>query len=62
VAEAINAKDDEISLALATVFVLNAIALFIFPVIGHLLDMSQHAFGTWAARRFQYLSLSSFTA
>lgn len=49
VAPAINAKDDEISLALATVFVLNAIALFIFPVIGHLLDMSQHAFGTWAA-------------
>ncbi|WEM45755.1 putative sulfate exporter family transporter (plasmid) [Photobacterium sp. DA100] len=49
VAPAINAKDDQTSLALATVFVLNAIALFIFPVIGHYLEMSQHAFGTWAA-------------
>ncbi|MGF1723650.1 YeiH family protein [Photobacterium nomapromontoriensis] len=49
VAPAINAKDEQISLALATVFVLNAIALFIFPVIGHFFEMSQHAFGTWAA-------------
>lgn len=49
VAPAINAEDEQISLALATVFVLNAIALFIFPVIGHMLDMSQQAFGTWAA-------------
>lgn len=49
VSPAINARDDQTSLALATVFVLNAIALFIFPVIGHLLAMSQHAFGTWAA-------------
>ncbi|MGF1734383.1 YeiH family protein [Photobacterium satsumensis] len=49
VAPAINAKDDQTSLALATVFVLNAIALFIFPVIGHFFEMSQHAFGTWAA-------------
>ena len=30
-------------------FVLNAIALFIFPVIGHALGLSQHTFGTWAA-------------
>jgi uncharacterized integral membrane protein (TIGR00698 family) len=49
VAPAINARDDQTSLALATVFVLNSIALFIFPAIGHLLEMSQHAFGTWAA-------------
>lgn len=49
VAPAINAKDDETSLALATVFILNSVALFIFPVIGHLLDMSQHAFGVWSA-------------
>lgn len=34
---------------LATVFVLNAIALFIFPVLGHWLNMSQHQFGVWAA-------------
>ena len=49
VAPAINARDDQTSLALATVFVLNSIALFIFPALGHLFEMSQHAFGTWAA-------------
>ena len=37
------------SVALGTIFILNAIALFIFPVIGHALNMSQHEFGTWAA-------------
>jgi len=45
----INAKDSEMSVSLATIFVLNAIALFIFPVIGHLLNMSQQDFGMWAA-------------
>lgn len=45
----IKAKDSEMSVALATVFVLNAIALFIFPVIGHWLDLSQQQFGMWAA-------------
>ncbi|WP_297480478.1 putative sulfate exporter family transporter [uncultured Photobacterium sp.] len=49
VSPAINARDDQTSLALATVFVLNAAALFLFPAVGHLLEMSQHAFGTWAA-------------
>lgn len=49
VAPAINAKNDQTSLALATVFILNSVALFIFPVIGHLLEMSQHAFGVWSA-------------
>ena len=37
------------SVALATVFVLNAIALFIFPYLGHVFGMSQQQFGTWAA-------------
>lgn len=45
----INAKDEEMSVALGTIFILNAIALFIFPWIGHALDMSQQDFGTWAA-------------
>ena len=49
VSPAINAEDDEIGLALATVFVLNSLALFIFPVIGHALNLDQHTFGTWAA-------------
>jgi len=49
VAPAIDATEEQTSLALATVFVLNSIALFVFPVIGHLLAMSQHAFGMWCA-------------
>ncbi|HPI81371.1 MAG TPA: putative sulfate exporter family transporter, partial [Cyclobacteriaceae bacterium] len=34
---------------LAVVFTLNAIALFLFPLIGHQLEISQHAFGVWCA-------------
>lgn len=45
----IKAKPANMSVALAVVFVLNAIALFIFPSIGHWLDLSQQEFGTWAA-------------
>lgn len=45
----LKAKDTEMSVALGAIFILNAIALFIFPVIGHALDMSQQEFGTWAA-------------
>lgn len=45
----LKAKDSEMSVALGTIFILNAIALFIFPAIGHALNMSQHEFGTWAA-------------
>lgn len=45
----LKAKDEEMSVALGTIFILNALALFIFPVIGHALDMGQHEFGTWAA-------------
>ena len=45
----LKAKDSEMSVALGTIFILNAIALFIFPVIGHALNMGQHEFGTWAA-------------
>ena len=45
----LRAKDSDMSVALGTIFVLNAIALFIFPVVGHALGMSQQDFGTWAA-------------
>ena len=45
----LRAKDSDMSVALGTIFVLNAVALFVFPVIGHALGMSQHDFGTWAA-------------
>lgn len=49
VAPVIKAKSEEISMAIGTVFILNAIALFIFPVIGRMLDMTQFQFGLWSA-------------
>lgn len=45
----IKAKDSDMSMALATIFILNAIALFLFPALGHWLGMTQQEFGTWAA-------------
>lgn len=45
----VKANDSEMSVALGTIFILNALALFIFPMIGHALDMSQQEFGLWAA-------------
>lgn len=49
VGSVIKAKPANMSVALAVVFVLNAVALFIFPTIGHWLGLSQQEFGTWAA-------------
>ncbi len=49
VGPAINAEADEMSVSLGTVFVLNSVALFLFPVIGHALNLSQNQFGVWAA-------------
>ncbi len=49
VAPAIKAKPEEISVALGIVFILNAVALFIFPAIGKWLHLSQEQFGIWAA-------------
>jgi uncharacterized integral membrane protein (TIGR00698 family) len=43
------ANDEEMSVALGTVFILNSIALLIFPTIGAALHMSQTQFGLWAA-------------
>lgn len=49
VGPSINAESDEMSVSLGTVFVLNAIALFVFPMIGHAAGLSQSQFGIWAA-------------
>lgn len=49
VAPVIDADGDEITVSLGTVFVLNSIALFVFPVIGHFLGLTQHQFGVWSA-------------
>lgn len=48
-APVLKAKAHDIAIASATVFTLNAIALLIFPVIGHKLGFTQEQFGCWAA-------------
>lgn len=45
----INARPEETGVALTLVFLLNAVALFTFPYIGHALALSQEQFGVWAA-------------
>jgi uncharacterized integral membrane protein (TIGR00698 family) len=45
----LGATDEEMSVSLGTVFILNSIALFIFPPIGHALAMTQRQFGIWSA-------------
>ena len=45
----IKAKESDMSVALATIFILNAIALFIFPILGEWLGLTEQQFGTWAA-------------
>lgn len=45
----IKANDGQMSVALGTVFILNALALFLFPVLGRLMGLSQHQFGLWSA-------------
>jgi uncharacterized integral membrane protein (TIGR00698 family) len=49
VGPAIGAGADEMSVSLATVFVLNGVALYLFPAIGHALGLSQAQFAVWAA-------------
>ena len=43
------ASDEEMAVALGTVFVLNSVALLIFPLIGAALKLTQSQFGLWAA-------------
>jgi len=49
VAPVLNAKNYQISFSLVVIFILNAIALIIFPIIGHYFNLSQEIFGNWAA-------------
>src|SRR5208283_1099165 len=43
------ATEDEMSVSLGTIFVLNSVALLTFPTIGLMLKLSQNQFGLWAA-------------
>ena len=44
-----NASEEEMAVSLGTVYVLNSVALFVFPAVGSLLHMSQTQFGLWSA-------------
>ena len=48
VGSVIGVAEGEITVAMGTVFILNAVALYLFPVLGHALHLSQAQFGTWA--------------
>ena len=45
----LKADEDEMAVSLGVIFILNAIALFIFPPIGHFFELNEIQFGTWAA-------------
>lgn len=49
VAPVLNAPSDKTGIAIGTVFILNAVALFVFPTIGMWLDLTQYQFGLWSA-------------
>ncbi|MGH8399990.1 MAG: YeiH family protein [Gammaproteobacteria bacterium] len=48
VGSAVDADHGEMSVAMGAVFMLNAVALYLFPPLGHLLGLTQDQFGTWA--------------
>lgn len=45
----IKSNENQTSIALGVIFILNSIALFVFPFVGHQLDLSQKDFGLWCA-------------
>lgn len=45
----IHAEERQVSVAMGTIFILNSVALFLFPVVGHFLHLSQNQFGLWSA-------------
>lgn len=44
-----NANEEEMAVSLGAVFILNSVALFLFPVVGYALHLSQSQFGLWSA-------------
>ncbi len=44
-----DASEEEMAVSLGTVFILNSVALFLFPVVGYALHMTQAQFGLWSA-------------
>ena len=48
VATVIDPPESEVALSIATVFFYNVVAVLLFPPLGHLMHMTQQAFGVWA--------------
>lgn len=44
-----DANEEEMAVALGTVFILNSVALFLFPLVGYAFRMTQQQFGLWSA-------------
>ncbi|MFV5690022.1 YeiH family protein [Flavobacterium sp. ZT3R25] len=49
IAPVIKSDEKQTSIALGVIFILNSVALFLFPAVGHWLDLSQKEFGLWCA-------------
>ena len=49
IAPIIKSDEKQTSVALGVIFILNSVALFVFPAVGHWLDLSQKEFGLWCA-------------
>ncbi len=49
ISSVLKTKNYQVSFSLVVIFILNALALFMFPYIGHMLHLSQETFGHWAA-------------
>ena len=47
-APVVGAKEDEIAHSISTIFLFNIAAVFIFPALGHLMNMGDQGFGVWA--------------
>lgn len=44
----IEAEEDEVALSISTIFLFNVVAVFLFPFLGHLMNLSDAGFGLWA--------------
>lgn len=47
-APVIQARDEEVARAISTIFLFNVLAAFLFPILGHLMGMTDAQFGLWA--------------
>lgn len=53
VAPIIRSREEDTAYAVSTIFTFNLIAVFLYPLVGHLLGLNDSAFGTWAGTAIQ---------